>query len=56
MEAKHIDKKLKLGERIEHLARNPAFIRLKSNKESFNVKLACRLINPTKQTWESKEK
>ena len=48
MEAKHIAKKLELSDRIEHLARNPAFITLKDHKENFNSKLPCRLINPSK--------
>ena len=32
IEAKHIVEKLKLSDRIEHLARNPAFITLKDHK------------------------
>ena len=36
VEAKHIAKKLELSDRIEHLARNPAFITLKDHKENFN--------------------
>ena len=48
MEAKHIAKKLELSDRIEHLARNPAFITVKNHKENFNSKLPCRLINSSK--------
>ena len=48
MEAKHVAKKLELSDRIEYLARNPAFITLKDHKENFNSKLPCRLINPSK--------
>ena len=48
MEVKHIAKKLELSDRIEHLARNPAFITLKDHKENFNSKLPYRLINPSK--------
>ena len=47
MEAKHIAKKLELGDRIEHPTRNPAFITLKDHK-NFNSKLPCCLFNPSK--------
>ena len=43
MEAKHFAKKLELSDRVEYLARNPAFITLKVSS-----KLRCRLINPSK--------
>ena len=39
MEAKHIAKKLEDSNRIEHLARNPAFVTLKDHKENLNSKL-----------------
>ena len=55
MEAKHVAKKLELSDRIEHLARNPAFIMFKDHKENFNSKLPCCLINPWKATWKSKQ-
>ena len=45
---KHIAKKLELSDKMEHLARNPTFITLKDHKENFNLKLSCRLINPSK--------
>ena len=46
--AKHIAKKLEISDRIEHLARNTAFITLKDHQENFNLKLPCCLINPSK--------
>ena len=48
MEVKYIAKKLELSDRIEHLARNPAFNTLKDHKENFNSKLPCHLINSSK--------
>ena len=36
-EAKSIAKKLKLIDKIEHLARNPAFITLKDHKENYHT-------------------
>ena len=36
MEAKHIAKELEFSNRIEHLARNSAFITLKDYKENFD--------------------
>ena len=48
MKVKHIAKNLELSDRMEHLARNPTFITLKDHKENFNLKLSCRLINPSK--------
>ena len=48
MKDKHIAKKLELGDSIEPLARNPAFIMLKDHQENFNSKLLCRLINSSK--------
>ena len=48
MEIKQIAKKLELSDRIEHLARSPAFITLKDYKENFSSKLPYRLINPSK--------
>ena len=48
MEAKHISKKLEPENRIECLAKNPAFISLKDHKPNFQSSLPCRLINPSK--------
>ena len=48
MEAKHISKKLDLDNRIEFLAKNPAFISLKNHKPNFQSTSPCRLINPSK--------
>ena len=47
MEPKHIAKKLEFSNRIEYLARNPAFITLNDYQENFNSKLPCRLIKPS---------
>ena len=35
-------------ERVECLAKNPAFITLKDHKENFQANLTCNLINPSK--------
>ena len=35
-------------ERVECLAKNPAFITLKDHKENFQASLTCNLINPSK--------
>ena len=48
LEAKHIATNLKLDDRIERLARTPAYITLKDHKENFYVNTPCRLINPCK--------
>ena len=48
MEVKHISKNLDLDNRIECLAKNPAFISLKDHKPNFQSKLPCRVINPSK--------
>ena len=48
LEAKHIATNLKLDDRIERLARTPAYITLKYHKENFHVNTPCRLINPCK--------
>ena len=37
LEAKHIAKKLEIADRVECLARKPAYITLKDNKEHFNI-------------------
>ena len=50
MEAKNIAKKIQLSDRIECLAKTPAFITLKDDKDNFQSSLHCRLINPSK-TW-----
>ena len=47
-EAKHIVSKLALSNRIERLARTPAYITLKDHKENFHASTSCRLINPCK--------
>ena len=48
MEAKCIAKKINLDDRIDSLAKNPAFITLKDHKPNFESSLPCRLINPSK--------
>ena len=48
LEAKHIATNLKLDDRIERLARTPAYITLKDHKENFHVNTPCRLFNPCK--------
>ena len=48
LEAKNITKKLQLAERVECLAKNPAFITLKDHKENFQASLPCQLINASK--------
>ena len=48
MEAKNIAKKIQLSDRIECLAKTPAFITLKDHKDNFQSSLHCRLINPSK--------
>lgn len=47
-EAKQLSEKLKIDERVEILAKRPAFITLKDHKENFRNSPTCRLINPTK--------
>ena len=46
--AKNIAKEIKLRERIEYLAKTPAFITLKDHKDNFQSILHCRLINSSK--------
>ena len=48
MEAKQIAKNIKLDDRIESLAKTPAFMTLKDHKENFRSSHSCRLINPSK--------
>ena len=48
LEAKHIAKKLEIADRIECMARKPAYITIKDHKENFNINPKCRLINPAK--------
>ena len=47
LEAKSICTKLKISERVERIARTPAFVTLKDHKD-FRSNPACRLINPSK--------
>ena len=48
MEAKNIAKTIQLSDKIEWLAKTPAFITLKDHKDNFQSSLHCRLINPSK--------
>ena len=48
IEAKNIAKKIQLSDRIECLAKTPAFITLKDNEDDFQSSLPYRLINPSK--------
>ena len=48
MEAKSISTKLKISDRVERIARTPAFLKLKDRKDNFRSNPTCRLINPSK--------
>ena len=48
MEAKSISTKLKISDRVERIARTPAFVTLKEHKDNFHSNPACRLINSSK--------
>ena len=48
MEAKNIAKTIRLSDKIEWLAKTPAFITLKDHKDNFQSSLHCRLINSSK--------
>ena len=43
MEAKYIAKSIKLDDRIESLAKSPAFITLKDHRENFRSNHPCRM-------------
>ena len=46
LEAKQIAAGVKLDDRIEYMAKAPAYITLKDHKENFRSAHLCRLINP----------
>ena len=48
LEAKNMAELINLDDRIEYIARTPAFITLKDHKPDFLQNPSCRLINPTK--------
>ena len=48
MKTKNMAKKIQLSDRIERLAKAPAFITLKDHKDNCQSSLPCRLINPSK--------
>ena len=52
LEAKHIAKKLEIADRVECMARKPAYITIKYHKENFSINPKCRLINPAKSELE----
>lgn len=48
LEAKSIAESYKLSDRIDCIAKTPAYITLKDHKENFDNNPSCRLINPSK--------
>ena len=48
LEAKSISTKLKISDRVERIAKTPAFVALKDQKDNFRSNPTCRLINPSK--------
>ena len=48
LEAKEIAARVKLDDRIEYMARAPAYITLKNHKDNFTSAHPCRFINPCK--------
>ena len=48
LEAKSISTKLKISDKVEHIARTPAFVTLKDHKDNFHSNPKCCLINPSK--------
>ena len=48
LEAKEIAAGVKLDDRIEYMAKAPAYITLKDHKDNFRSPHPCRLINPCK--------
>ena len=47
-EAKQIARGIKLDDKIEYAAKNPAFIKLKDHKTNFRTSTPCQLLNPCK--------
>ena len=56
METKSISTKLKISDRVEHIARAPAFVTLKDHNENFRSNPPCRLIHPSKNKLEKVSK
>ena len=48
LEAAHITKKLEIADKVECMAKKPAYIMLKDHKENFNINLKCCLIKSAK--------
>ena len=44
--AKHVTKKLEIADKVECMARKPAYMTIKDQKENFNINSKCRLIKP----------
>ena len=55
-EAKSISAKLEISDRIERIARTPAFVTLKDHKDNFRSNPTCRLINPSENELEKVSK
>ena len=52
MEAKNVVKKFEIVDRVECIARTPAYITLKVHKENFSINPKRCLINPAKNELE----
>ena len=52
LEGKHVAKKLEIADRVECMAKKPAYIKLKDHKKNFNINPKCFLINPAKRQLE----
>ena len=48
LEAKLFAKKIETADRVEYMARKPAYITMKDHKENVNINPKCRLINAAK--------
>ena len=53
LEEKSISTKLKISDTVERIARRPAFVTLKDNKDNFCSNPTCRLINASKMNLEN---
>ena len=51
LEAKQIADGIKLDDKIECTAKNPAFTTLKVHKTNFSTSTPCRLLNPCKSDF-----
>ena len=48
MEANHTAKKIEIADRVECMARKPAYVMQKHHKENFNIDSKYCLVNPAK--------